>query len=298
MSWQTLDGKPPLIIGHRGASGLRPENTLESFALAFEQHADAFEPDLVPSREGVLFIRHDPGMARSTDISSRSAFSDRQVEGDWRSETLTSAELDGLRAIQPFPGRSPAFDGEYIVPRWQALIDWAANMSRIHDTSVLLYPEIKEPADYIARGVDPIPAFIASVQHLPKGVSVRAQSFDAAPLKRVHDATGLPCCLLLDADTDWRDEIARHGDWISRVGVSKTLLWSAHGVDSGLVSMAHAAKIAVDVWTFRDDRVGQGYANVHDELRAAFMLGIDGAFCDFPATGLSVRGQMQIKPPY
>ena len=81
MSWNTLDHSPPLIIAHRGASGLRPEHTLEGYALALEQGADVIEPDLVPSADGVLFARHDAGLARSTDIASREAFRGRSRDG-------------------------------------------------------------------------------------------------------------------------------------------------------------------------------------------------------------------------
>ena len=102
MSWDTLDRSPPLIIAHRGASGLRPEHTLEGYALALEQGADVIEPDLVPSADGVLFARHDAGLARSTDIAAREAFRMRQRDGDWPCDSLAASEMDSLRAVQPF----------------------------------------------------------------------------------------------------------------------------------------------------------------------------------------------------
>jgi glycerophosphoryl diester phosphodiesterase len=46
-SFTTLDQKPPLIIGHRGASGELPEHTLEAYRLAILRGADFIEPDLV-----------------------------------------------------------------------------------------------------------------------------------------------------------------------------------------------------------------------------------------------------------
>lgn len=56
-TWPTLDGAPPLVIAHRGASGYRPEHTLASYALAIEQGADYIEPDLVATRDGHLIAR-------------------------------------------------------------------------------------------------------------------------------------------------------------------------------------------------------------------------------------------------
>ena len=78
--WNTLDGTPPRIIAHRGASGLRPEHTLDGYALALAQGADVIEPDLVLSRDGVLYARHDLGLARSTDVAQRAEFAARVRE--------------------------------------------------------------------------------------------------------------------------------------------------------------------------------------------------------------------------
>lgn len=292
MHWRTLDGGKPLIIAHRGASGPRPEHTLEGYALALEQGADVIEPDLVPSADGVLFARHDEGMARSTDIAERSVFSARKRDGDWRSDALMASEMDTLRAVQPSPGRSPEFDGRFAVPRWSAVMEWAANSARSRGTPVILYPELKRPAAFLARGVDPVLSFIDSVASLPAGVQVWVQCFEAEALRRVHEATGLPCCLGIDAGADWPALVREHGSWLSSLGVRKNLLRSAADGEESLVDAAHAAGLRVDAWTYRDDRVGAGYESVHDELRDALAAGVDGLFCDFPATGLVVRDSL------
>jgi glycerophosphoryl diester phosphodiesterase len=283
-----------LIIAHRGASGLRPEHTLEGYALALEQGADVIEPDLVPSADGVLFARHDAGLARSTDIATREAFRARQRDGDWPCDSLAASEIDGLRAIQPFPGRSAEFDGRFAPPRWQAVIDWAAMAASQRGAPVILYPELKHPAHFIARGVDPVQSFIDSVADLPAGVRVWVQCFEAEPLQRVHDATGLPCCLAIDADQDWVACIREHARWLTRLGVNKKLLLAADGAQ--LVQSAHAAGLRVDAWTLRDDLVGSGHASVREELQAVLAAGVDAVFCDFPATGLSVRDRMTAAP--
>jgi len=60
-----LNARP--VIGHRGASGLAPENTLQSFALALEQGADALEFDVRVSSDGVPVVLHDSTLARTCD---------------------------------------------------------------------------------------------------------------------------------------------------------------------------------------------------------------------------------------
>lgn len=289
MTWNTLDHSPPLIIAHRGASGLRPEHTLEGYALALEQHADVIEPDLVPSADRVLFARHDAGLARSTDIAAREIFRSRKHDGDWRCDSLLANEIDGLRALQPVPGRPPDFDGRFAVPRWSAVLDWAASAARASGAPVILYPELKHPAEFMAHGVDLVRSFIDSVSELPLGVQVWVQCFEPEPLRRVHEATGLPCCLGIDVDQDWRACIREHRGWLARLVVNKRLLLATGDANVDLVQVAHAAGLCVDAWTVRDDLVASDCASVQDELRALLLAGVDAVFCDFPATGIDVR---------
>lgn len=62
-----LDPGSRLVIGHRGASGIAPENTLQSFALALEQGADALEFDVRVSSDDIPVVLHDPTLARTCD---------------------------------------------------------------------------------------------------------------------------------------------------------------------------------------------------------------------------------------
>lgn len=293
MSWKTLDGQPPQVIAHRGASGLLPEHTLAAYALGLGQGADVIEPDLVPTRDGALIARHEPGLARSTDVFDLGEFSHMKREGDWWSTDLTLDAIRCLRARQPFEGRSDRHDGHHAVPSWGEVIDWAAQAALERGQTLRLYPELKHPARFAALGLDPVALFAESVRALPAGVEVRVQCFEADALWRVYEATGLPCTLLLEQGADWRASIAEHGAWLWGLGVDKRLLWSAPARGSGVVEVAHAAGLRVHPWTYRDDRVGEGYADVREELRAAFRLGVDGAFCDFPATGVEVRDSLR-----
>jgi len=294
MRWRTLDGQPPRVIAHRGASGPRPEHTLAGYELALDQGADIVEPDLVPSSDGVLFARHDPGLARSTDIARRGEFAAQREQGDWPCDRFLAEQIDGLGAIQPFEGRSPEYDGRWPPPRWSAVLDWAREQARARDRRVLLYPEIKLPAFFAGRGADPVQCFADSVVELPPEVDVWVQCFDAQALRRVHEATGLRCSLGVDANSDWRAAIAQHRGWLGGLVAAKSLLAASEGEGSALVAAAHAAGIRVDAWTFRDDRVGAGHASIQAELAWAFGSGADGLFCDFPGTALRVRATLEV----
>lgn len=56
-----------LILGHRGASGYAPENTLEAFRLAMDMGAEGFELDVHMSKDGELVVIHDESVDRTTD---------------------------------------------------------------------------------------------------------------------------------------------------------------------------------------------------------------------------------------
>ena len=59
----------PIVIGHRGASGYRPEHTLASYRLAIALGADYVEPDLVSTKDGVLVARHENEIGGTTDVA-------------------------------------------------------------------------------------------------------------------------------------------------------------------------------------------------------------------------------------
>jgi glycerophosphoryl diester phosphodiesterase len=130
-SLQTLGGKPPIVIGHRGASGELPEHTLASYKRAIEQGADFIEPDLVSTKDGVLIARHEPNLIATTNVKDRPEFANRKTtkmvdgiaeEGFFASD-FTLAEIKTLRAIQPFSERPQVFNNLYEIPTLEEIIN-------------------------------------------------------------------------------------------------------------------------------------------------------------------------------
>jgi glycerophosphoryl diester phosphodiesterase len=129
----TLTGAPPIVIGHRGASGYLPEHTLAAYELAIDMGADYIEPDLVSTKDGVLIARHENEISATTDVANRPEFANRKttkvVDGvsitGWFTEDFTLAEIKTLRAKQNFPFRDQSFNGLYEVPTLQEIIDLA-----------------------------------------------------------------------------------------------------------------------------------------------------------------------------
>ncbi|MEZ5544951.1 MAG: glycerophosphodiester phosphodiesterase family protein [Lysobacteraceae bacterium] len=293
-AWPTLDGKPPRIIAHRGASGLMPEHTLEGYALALEQGADVIEPDLVCTRDGHLVCRHDRNLARSTDIATRPEFSARRRERDWWVEDFDLAELSALRAVQPFPARDHACDGRYRIPSFAGALLWAENAAKQRKARVLLYPELKSPAYFTARGADPLTRFSTlAMQRNPARVELWLQSFEVEPLVALREAAEVPVFLLLDHKAPWRRLLPKYAGKLDGFGVDKCLLQDVDGSSSGLVEQAHDLGLQIHAFTYRDDHPAAGFASVLEELDVAFAIGVDALFCDFPATALRWRDGFQ-----
>ncbi len=299
--WKTLKGDKPRVIAHRGASGYRPEHTLEGYALAVDQCADVIEPDLVPSRDGVLYARHDLGLARSTNIVNNLEFAARARTvndvRDWWIDDFLAHELDTLRAVQPFPLRDAQYDGQFSLPRFGRVLDLILKLAQTHRKPIGIYPEIKHPNYFRALGVDPVAAFVDELRSRelqgPDSV-VWLQCFDHAVLREMKEALGNSAFALVEQLPDmplgaWFKQL----HWADGIAVSKALLWDAQGRDRGLVASAHTAGLAVHAWTFREDRSPAPFVSSYEELHAAYSIGVDALFCDFPDCAVSVRDTLE-----
>lgn len=283
----------PIVIAHRGASGVLPEHTIEAYEKAIDLGADFIEPDLVFTSDGVLVARHDRWLGDSTDVADRPEFAARKTvkpgraEPDWYAEDFTFAELRTLRARQVFPGRSKADDGKFLIPRFEEILELA------RDAKVGVYPEAKDPAALAALGHDftaPLLNALGRYGFGPGGLPVFIQSFDPAFLRGLRNKTRIPLIMLIYAE-DGRESVML-GDaaaFADGVGPQKGLLIDAQGRDTGYVKQAHMLGLLVHPWTLRDDKVGEGFPDIRAELRAFLALGVDGLFTDFPDTAVAVR---------
>lgn len=156
------DHRGLIVIAHRGASGYRPEHTLEAYRLAIRQGADFIEPDLVATRDGVLVARHENEISGTTDVAERPEFADRRttkvVDGTtltgWFTEDFTLAELKTLRARERIPETRPGntrYDGLYQIPTFAEVVQLAKRQSR-GGRVIGVYPETKHPTYFASEG--------------------------------------------------------------------------------------------------------------------------------------------------
>lgn len=96
---------PPLVIAHRGASMIAPENTLEAGILGHRSGAFAWELDVHLSRDGVPVVIHDETLTRTTDVTTKFA-GDPREENHFRVADFDWHEIRTLDAGSWFVQRN------------------------------------------------------------------------------------------------------------------------------------------------------------------------------------------------
>ena len=212
VSYNTLDGKAPLVIGHRGASGTLPEHTIESYTLAIAQGANFIEPDLVMTKDGQLIARHEPILDGTTDVATKfpaSRKTTRLLDGvsttAYFANDFTLAEIKTLGALQSNSARSQAYNGLYRVPTLDEVIALAKSEGTRVGRTIGIYPEIKH-STFTAGifGVNVIEDALLAKLHPAFGNTAAApvfiQSFEVSNLQYLRGKTSLQLIQLVDAD--------------------------------------------------------------------------------------------------
>jgi len=196
---KTLDGAAPLVIAHRGASGLLPEETLEAYNLAIDLGADVIEQDFISTRDGVLIARHDPNLALSTDVAQHAEFAERkkttEVDGEsqtgWFASDFTLAEIKTLGAVITDAERPRQFDGKFKIATLDEIIELAKTRSASSGRTIAIYPETKNPTYHRDLGLPLEDKLLAALEQAgwnTKEAPVLVQSFEPGSLKylRAH----------------------------------------------------------------------------------------------------------------
>jgi glycerophosphoryl diester phosphodiesterase len=280
----------PLVIGHRGASGYRPEHTLASYALAARMGADYIEPDLVSTKDGVLVARHENEIGGTTDVADHPEFAARRttktIDGvaltGWFTEDFTLAELKTLRAKERIPQtrqRNTLYDGRYQVPTLQEVIDLSRKLSRELDREIGIYPETKHPTYFRTIGLpleEPLVRTLKRNDLDDRRDKVFVQSFEVGNLQWLEDRIDTPLVQLLSGPSAKPYDFVFSGDprtyrdlatpaglksiakYASGVGPSKDYIVPRDATGRSLppttfVRDAHRADLVVHPYTFRNE---------------------------------------------
>ncbi|MEU5480615.1 glycerophosphodiester phosphodiesterase [Streptomyces mirabilis] len=313
----------PTVIGHRGASGYRPEHTFGSYQLALDLGADVVEAgDLVPTKDGHLVCRHEPEIGGTTDVSAHPEFADRKttkpLDGipttGWFTEDFTLAELKTLQAVERIPANRPhntLYNGRWEIPTFEEVLHWQDEQTRKRGKQVWIYPETKHPTYFRALGLG-LEERLATVLRKhgkdKKNSPVIIQSFEPTSIQRLDKLVDNPLVVLLSAASTRPWDFVTTGDprtvadlvkpeglkWIASYaqGIGPTLDLvipkDANGAlttPTTLVADAHRAGLILHPYTMR---------NENTFLPANFRRGTDpnaygdafGAFRTYFATGI------------
>jgi glycerophosphoryl diester phosphodiesterase len=288
----TILAKPdeqPIVIGHRGASGYRPEHTLASYELAINLGADFIEPDVVATKDGVLVARHENEIGGTTDVASHPEFASRHttktIDGvavsGWFTEDFTLAELKTLRAKERLPQlrqHNTLYDGRYAIPTLQEIVDLVKrkNVGRPHKIGI--YPETKHPTYFDSIGLsleEPLVELLHRNGYHGKHAPVFIQSFEVGNLKQLHTMTQLPLIQLINeggkpydfvvsndprtyADLVTPAGLAEIASYAQGIGANKNLIVPRDSAGkllepTTLIGDAHQAGLLVHAWTFRNE---------------------------------------------
>jgi glycerophosphoryl diester phosphodiesterase len=280
----------PIVIGHRGASGYRPEHTLASYELAARMGADYVEPDLVSTKDGVLVARHENEIGGTTDVADHPEFAGRRttktIDGvavtGWFTEDFTLRELKTLRAKERIPDirqRNTIYNGRFEVPTFQEVIDLTKRLSKELDRPIGIYPETKHPSYFRSIGLPLEPGLVRTLNKNglnKKGAKVFVQSFEVGNLKALNRELKVPLVQLLDAKAKQPPDFVISGDprtygdlatpqglkdiarYADGVGPSKDYIVPRDASGASLppttfVTDAHKAGLLVHPYTFRNE---------------------------------------------
>jgi glycerophosphoryl diester phosphodiesterase len=282
---------PPIVIGHRGASGYAPEHTLASYFLAMLYGADYVEPDLVMTRDGVLVARHENEIGGTTDVAAHPQFAARRttrnidgnaVEG-WFTEDFTLAELKQLRARERIPQLRPAntrFDGQFEIPTLEEIIllvqgveaQRAVRARQLGATTpkrIGIYPETKHPSYFASCHLameQPLIDTLARYGYQGRDAPIWLQSFEVGKLRALSHMTQLGRVQLIEAEGAPYDlraagDARDYGQLISARGLGEIAAYAqAIGPHKSLIMPRDAREQLCAPTTLVSDAHAQGLA--------------------------------------
>lgn len=278
----------PFVAAHRGASGVRPEHTLDAYRTAIRMGADAIEVDVVPTRDGALVARHDPELSRTTDVADHPEYAGRRtlrtVDGKvldgWFSEDFTLHEIKGLTARERIPRFRPAnavFDDLSGVPTLDEILELLSAESARVGRRIGLLLEVKHASHYDHYDLHLDQLLLAAlrrhgVDHPRAGVAV--MSFEPTVLRRLGRQVSVPLVQIFERAGKRPADLARAGapttygdmqspDWLDQIAtyaavvaphkslVRPLLGDGSLGEPSALVREARARGLESWVWTLR-----------------------------------------------
>lgn len=255
-----------VTIGHRGAAGVAPENTLAAISAGGSAGPDFVEIDVQLTADDVPILLHDATLARTTDVET--VFPDRA------SAPVGAFTYDELQQLDAGSWFGPAFVGERI-PTFGQILDALPD-------GVGVVIELKEPASSpgLARVVADELAADPRWSELADAGLLNAISFDHGSLREFYDLRPDIPTVALGAIPADDAALAEFADWVDALGTNYRTLAPAD------IDRVHDAGMQVSVYT----------VNAPTPVGELIGLGIDMITSDFPAMVVNVEADRPAVP--
>ena len=296
----------PLVIGHRGSSGVLPEHSLPAYRLAVEQGADYIECDISVTKDLQLVCLHDSWLGVVTD--SERVFVDQPKPTHYNlmydvnvtdhfSFDFTLQELRRLRLRQRWSYRDQTYNGRFTISTFDEFVEIVKSANR----TVGIYPELRDTD--LLNSQDIMRAANTTLEELVAASLTRhgytqphhacmMQSFSTRTLRRFASFNGVRLVRLTKGVVPTLQQLRDWAELAYGIGIAKDLLTTTDadgkiaGV-TGVVARAHSVGLVVNVATFRNDEKLPW--NFHQDPHEEFAyyidhLHVDGLSVDFPAT--------------
>ena len=283
-----LSIKAPLVIAHRGASGYRPENTLEAFELGMVQGADGIEFDVVTTLDSELIIRHENILSETTNIKDLEEFKDLRRDGtvedkehfDWYTEDINLQEIKKLKARERLADLRPGsakFDDQFTIPTLLEVMG-----SDFLDNKVVVL-ELKSGTHlkkFQGSVTERACQQVIESKAIERGIKLYVESFDLELIldaKAVFTKAGIDAQYFLAIDSTKMvdcdlDFLASNFDGLS---IATHMLLST----DTWVESCHELGLDVWVYTARAENATTTIEAYYEEL---IQTGVDGIFADQP----------------
>ncbi|MDH2327977.1 VPLPA-CTERM sorting domain-containing protein [Cereibacter sp. SYSU M97828] len=284
----TLSGKPPAVIAHRGASSYLPENSMGAYELGAVMGSDYVETDVMMSKDGIGIVMHDASLARTTNVED--LFAPRN--GGYLVADFTAAEMKTLTteptrtAGTSYPGFTPTLPNADKVVTFDEFLDGMTAYNEANGTDVGIVVEAKEGAFRPDMNRYIIDALAAKGYDAASNVVLQAFNFsNTAQLNSLADEAGIVAEAHQLGDPSEQNGIfgvASQGTFQTLEFLSSYLdtvaVYNAATLSSAFVDAAHALGLGVNVWTLRPGSQEEAFAQVQPLID----LGVDGIITDNP----------------
>lgn len=306
ISWDTLSGAAPVVIGHRGAPAYLPENSLGGNELAANMGAHIIETDVMLTADDKLVVMHDDTLERTTNVEA--LFDPRN--GGYAVADFTLAEIQTL-TLEPtgtagvdYPGFVPGMAAPYRVPTLAEMLDEINAYNAANGTTIGILTELK--GSYSALASQMVVETMIDKGFATEAMNGAVQSFD---FDNVFEMAGLIAAAGAEIDLFQLGGAALvGGEWY--VALTETnarpLDLLASYVDGiaifepylseSLIDAAHGLGLEVYGWTFRPSDLAEAQT-----MAGTFLdWGLDGFITDNPdliGAAIDLRGVAPVPLP-